>query len=299
MVIRALASGLVALALALASGQPMGNNMAVNWTQVTAYSAAKKLALMPRGCTCLQGSKTAATCTYFTCDCSCDVTAAKCDAGCCCDADCSAKEKAAFLIGVGCAVNPTASTRTRKCVDAKTVTKVNPKYRMRVETVADPFGDLLCVELDNSESLGEFFVDPGSQAADTVFRSNDNAKRQYEIEPVAYATAASSSGLEFIAGDRLPALTTACAAGTARCASGGGFLGLPAADFMGSCNQRNYAGFMQPTSTSCMRKTTALVATTSNDACVAGFSLDRVRCVPIACAPPPVPVPPARACHLT
>ena len=283
---------IIVVSVASVTGQPLGTNVAINWTAVPAYSAATKLALMPRGCTCLQGSKTADTCTYFTCDCSCDLTAAKCDAGCCCDADCSTEEQAAFQIGVGCAVNPTADTHTRTCVDAKKVTKVNPKYRMRVETVADPFGDLLCVELDNSESLGEFFVDPGSQSADTVFLSNDNAKRQYEIEPVPYSPEPASSALKFVAGNRLPALTTNCAPGVARCASGGGFLGLPAADFMGSCNQRNNVGFLQPASTSCMRSTAELAATTSDDACVAGFSMDRVSCRPARLlAPSPTTTP--------
>jgi hypothetical protein len=44
---------------------------------------------IPQSCTCQETGATPATCSYFLCECTCDLFAGQCDYGCCCDPDCS------------------------------------------------------------------------------------------------------------------------------------------------------------------------------------------------------------------
>jgi hypothetical protein len=86
--------------------------------------------------------------------CVCDLTAGECDGNCRCDADCSAAERATFS---GAEPEGPVSLRKRRCVDPKLI-EVNKRGGIS-STVVD---NLLCLEADNSDSRGLFFVDPGT-----------------------------------------------------------------------------------------------------------------------------------------
>ena len=46
----------------------------------------------PQSCSCQQDGVTTSTCTYYACNCACDLTAGVCDFNCCCDPDCSSSQ---------------------------------------------------------------------------------------------------------------------------------------------------------------------------------------------------------------
>lgn len=43
----------------------------------------------PQGCSCVAESSDGSSCRFFECSCNCDLTAGRCDYGCCCDPDCT------------------------------------------------------------------------------------------------------------------------------------------------------------------------------------------------------------------
>lgn len=99
-------------------------------------------------------------------NCPTDATAGVCDAGSCCDPDCSAGALAAVDGVFGCAVAETPFSRSNVlyCSDAVPLSVVNLPAVARADgwATTTEFNNLLCVYKDNSPSLGSFYSDPTS-----------------------------------------------------------------------------------------------------------------------------------------
>jgi hypothetical protein len=80
----------------------------------------------PNGCTCADAS---VPCTRFDCQCTCNLRARQCDAGCCCDPDCSAAEVAMYTANQQCLPSGGQNKSLVRCVDSSALVYVNPKAR--------------------------------------------------------------------------------------------------------------------------------------------------------------------------
>mmetsp|Transcript_12103 Transcript_12103/g.34817 ORF Transcript_12103/g.34817 Transcript_12103/m.34817 type:complete len:667 (+) Transcript_12103:27-2027(+) len=97
-------------------------------------------------------------------NCPSDATAGACDAGSCCDPDCS-KGALATVDGVfECVTEETPFSRSNVlyCSDALPLSTVNLPASARADgwVATTEFNDLLCVYKDNSPSIGSFYSDP-------------------------------------------------------------------------------------------------------------------------------------------
>jgi hypothetical protein len=216
----------------------------INWSYVTpSADAPTSMPSVPRSCECVIKGASTQTCAFFKCNCLCDVTVGQCDPNCCCDTDCSAAELASFKSNNQCIVNEPNNGTSRFCADTKNIVKVNPKYRMRLEQYSDPYHDFMCVETDNSESQGDFFVDPGAQPVSVFLKPAS-------VRPYAYAKVPLKveypSDVAFKSGDLIPAATVKPGAALPFKAVRGGFLTLPALGHDGLCTELNHPRFLRP-----------------------------------------------------
>ncbi len=72
------------------------------------------------------------SCKTFDCTCVCDVTDGACDFNCCCDAECSAAQTAAWHTTATCAAEGPVPLDYKKCIDVDSyddLVKFNPKDR--------------------------------------------------------------------------------------------------------------------------------------------------------------------------
>jgi hypothetical protein len=88
---------------------------------------------MPPGCICAKTGMTATTCDTFACDCSCDLTAAACDAECCCDPECPHGD---FVFDESCYKefeNLKSKSTVKMCFDHHArLEQLNPAFPLRV-----------------------------------------------------------------------------------------------------------------------------------------------------------------------
>ena len=98
-----------------------------NWPLILPQgSAPQSLDSPPHGCTCADSSS---PCTRFDCPCTCNLLAGQCDAGCCCDPDCSAVEVASYANSQACLPTGSQNKTIVRCVDSTAIVAVNPKAR--------------------------------------------------------------------------------------------------------------------------------------------------------------------------
>jgi len=126
----------------------------------------------PAGCRCLEDSR---PCAAFECDCTCDLQAGVCDAGCCCDSDCPSDVTAASRRLSDCLPEGAGNNSLLTCVsvaerasDGSSVfADINARRGLAVTpadeslaqgaTAGGSFSRILCVAVVNSPSLGFYF----------------------------------------------------------------------------------------------------------------------------------------------
>ncbi|CAM9640361.1 unnamed protein product, partial [Phaeothamnion confervicola] len=217
-------------------------------------------AMVPQSCECAEVGVKSSSCDLYTCSCTCDVTAGKCDYNCCCDPECSSEEVARFTALDACLPDGTSPTTTVMCYDKGQLREVNPHGELQDGTTAQQATDgLLCVQFDNSESKGDYYADPGDQSSSALFEQAgepDYAYKDYISH--SEATLDTEGGATLDKGDRIPA---AFASGLGAVAAYGGFMPLPVAGNDGGCNERSYLAFeIAVTDNACTRRVFNLTA---------------------------------------
>ena len=167
----------------------------------------------PPGCTCIStAAATGSICEAYTCGCACDLTAGACDANCCCDTECPAAQISTWQNAGLCLPEGQVHTGIQLCTDLDNdpdLVAVNAKYGMSVSQVGAT-ERVLCVEVDNNPTAGEFFNDPvaaeskgiGSLLGASVFdRADLVAMAKDTTFPDALAASTATLGTTYSAGD--------------------------------------------------------------------------------------------------
>ena len=172
--------------------------------------------------------------------CICDLHGESCDPNCCCDGDCSADDKGAFL---ECKQEVVSTKRFRYCYDD------NPATRIVRDNVGDgvyrdetiPGESAVCLVRSNYPSgLDAYFVQPQIVgASDFVEKSGTDW----------FNTPANSAG--FKVGDRIPLVFAQQDGESWRIVTkASGFLTIPRPSSFGLCSYDSQVGFMEPSSKS-------------------------------------------------
>lgn len=190
----------------------------------------------PQSCSCAETNTPSSSCSLFKCDCTCDMTAGKCDYNCCCDPDCSSSQIARFKsLGI-CAPQGGTPDTTRLCYKSLELAAVNPKVPMGGESAIEvAVGQVLCVEQMNTFLAGEFYEDVDVQNPSTIFALPAGSKTHtYTDVPVTY-----TADPVYDQGD--PISVSSPNSSTA------GPLRLPHSDFSGNCNDWSLGLFEEST----------------------------------------------------
>ena len=184
---------------------PAATYLPVEWGSVPATSTER---LTPLGCACQDPTRSGGeACTFFNCDCPCNLQAGVCDANCCCDTECTATEREIFALSGTCSgdSNSTKKSGIRYCLDGSQAVAVNPTGALKMDpasTAANPLESVLCVVLENNPSKGRYFADPGVQL--TSVMDKDTVKRAFSFTPDASeanaATAPAITGTTYAVG---------------------------------------------------------------------------------------------------
>lgn len=169
--------------------------------------------------------------------CSCDLTSHLCDAGCCCDPDCTTDETGLFVgSGQPCVATTNATDRAYKCVDDGAILYFNPGSStdsgMSVSGVSgegiSPDSGMCdasecCIALENTD--GDTYSDPSELSSAAITNLSDIAQQFWPTFNRS-ARARRPDGY-YVNGDRIPALY-----GNPEVP---GWLKVPSADSSGDC----------------------------------------------------------------
>ena len=197
---------------------------------------------VPTGCYCVETGAANSTCSKFDCPCLCDLTAARCDPNCCCDAECSEVHTNYSMSTGACLENGTEADSINMCYDAAELFTVNAKFRMDKSVV----GELLCVAVDNNPAVGTYYSNSEAALGDVDFSSEDGFRSSGLLFPDMADT------FSYLVGDPVPFKTTSDADPLSNDVRR--FLQLPIDGFDGMCTVGQSVGFMEDSATSCSRQ---------------------------------------------
>lgn len=199
--------------------------------------------VLPPGCRCLESFVAFDACAKYDCECTCDITAGKCDYGCCCDAECTAAQKERFEARGSCFVPP-SDTRVAKCYGREELAEINLRYPLKASSAAGgargALETMLCVQSDNADLRGAFFEDPGFPSA-ARFADRAGSKPRTYAAPDAPARV---PDVVWDPGEPVPAGYMNGSGVLLR--AHGGFLPVPAPDAFGRCSDGAHASFEAP-----------------------------------------------------
>ncbi len=202
----------------------------------------------PQGCSCQQAGVSAKKCKYFSCGCSCDLTAGACDANCCCDPECSAEAVKRFEELGNCLPDGSMSDAVTKCFSKSSLSTINPKFPLKpIDTAMAALDGLLCVEYDNSAFQGGFTEDP-SPLTGAAFTSSSAYTPFTYIDGISGGLSSGSTEGDTLydKGDRMAAGFTDEGGSNGLVAAFGGYVPLPSPGIGGLCSDTSYMRFNEP-----------------------------------------------------
>jgi len=137
-------------------------NVFPDLTNLSLPSASSSV-IMPPGCLCKKTGTSSATCDVFSCNCPCDLTAAACDANCCCDPECP---RSALVFNSTCTQEfqtLTARSHVKMCFENRTgLEHINPSFPIRVSDTIEVRFHLFCVVWESMTTQPEKLILYGS-----------------------------------------------------------------------------------------------------------------------------------------
>ncbi len=210
----------------------------------------------PQGCNCQQAGVSAKKCTYFSCGCTCDLTAGACDANCCCDPECSEEAVKRFEELGNCLSDGSLPDSMTTCFSKSSLNSINPKFPLKPsDTAMAALDGLLCVEYDNSVSRGGFTEDPSPLTGAALTSSSAYAPFTYTDGLFGGLASGPTEGDTFYEkGDRMPAGFTDGGGSNGLVAAFGGYVPLPSPGVGGLCSDTSYLHFNEPVvNSTCVR----------------------------------------------
>jgi tectonic-1/3 len=209
----------------------------------------------PQGCKCVAQSSDGSSCRFFKCSCNCDVTAGRCNYGCCCDPDCTSDQIDRFQSLDTCLYEGGSATDSiTYCYSSADLYAVNPRGPLAgTPTATEAISRALCVEKKNYVFPSQFYDDTTVQAS-SIFKTNNGEKEYSYTDTSAINIGTASVDAYYDQNDTIAAYTTSSISSSTFITNGAGFLQIPAADFQGQCNDFNYASFENPVKGSACRR---------------------------------------------
>eukprot|EP00743_Colponemidia_sp_Colp-15_P003842 GILK01004147.1.p1 GENE.GILK01004147.1~~GILK01004147.1.p1 ORF type:complete len:641 (+),score=49.60 GILK01004147.1:38-1924(+) len=164
--------------------------------------------------------------------CVCDLTANKCDMNCWCDSDCTTTNLGWFSAWLP--TGPQNST-TVTCVNWNVYDRINVKDGMTVYTA--PLGEVLCVEVDNNPSQGNYFTTSSTVASTKLDTQIASSSSYYQTLTASRSPNTTST---FKVDELIPAAILSGGAAVPLLSS---YFRLPNTDNSGFCNDNNFATF--------------------------------------------------------